>query len=95
MRENCMIRTTLEFDSTPTEEQIEMLKAAASKPIVFDEDSPEITEDDFKMAYKASEKKRFSVFLNADTYKSAKAYALKYHLSLDDVLEKALAQLLE
>lgn len=43
-----VIRTTLEERGSITPEEIEMLERASRVPIVFDEDSPELTEDDLK-----------------------------------------------
>lgn len=37
---------SIDVTKTPTEEQIKMLEAAANRPICFDEDSPELSEDD-------------------------------------------------
>lgn len=51
-----MIRTaTLDRNQKPTKEQIEQIKEAAKKEIVFDEDSPELTpamEKAFRLAAK-------------------------------------------
>ncbi|MCM1496663.1 MAG: hypothetical protein NC089_12815 [Bacteroides sp.] len=51
-----MIRTvTLDRNQQPTDEQIRQIKEAAKKPIVFDEDSPELTpamEKAFRLAAK-------------------------------------------
>lgn len=43
-----VIKTTLEERGSITPEEIEMLTRASSLPIVFDEDSPELTEADLK-----------------------------------------------
>lgn len=52
-----MIKTvTLDSNQKPTEEQIQMIREAAKKEIVFDEDSPELTpamEKAFKLAAKS------------------------------------------
>ena len=45
----------LDKDETPTEEQIKEIREAAKRPIVFDEDSPEMTpamEKAFRLAAK-------------------------------------------
>ena len=51
-----MIRTvTLSREQKPTQEQIEQIKEAAKREIVFDEDSPELTpamEKAFRLAAK-------------------------------------------
>lgn len=51
-----MIRTvTLDRNQKPTEEQIDQIREAATKKIIFDEDSPELTpamEKAFRLAAK-------------------------------------------
>ena len=41
-------QTTLEERGSITQEEIEMLERAKNLPIVFDEDSPELTKEDLK-----------------------------------------------
>ena len=43
-----VIKTTLEERGSITQEEIEMLERAKNLPIVFDEDSPELTKEDLK-----------------------------------------------
>lgn len=43
-----IIRTTLEERGAITQEEIQMLEVVSKMPIVFDEDSPELTEEDLK-----------------------------------------------
>lgn len=50
-----VIRKTLEERGSITPEEIEMLERASRMPIVFDEDSPELTEDDLKGFRQVSE----------------------------------------
>lgn len=48
-------KVTLDRNQQPTEEQIRQIEEAAEKPIVFDEDSPELTpamEKAFRLAAK-------------------------------------------
>ena len=51
-----MMRTvTLNEDQKPTPEQIQMIRQAAERPVVYDEDSPELTpamEKAFRLAAK-------------------------------------------
>lgn len=53
-----VIKTTLEEGGSITPEEIEMLTRASSLPIVFDEDSPELTEADLKGFRRVSEQNR-------------------------------------
>ena len=43
-----LIKTTLEQRGPITREEIELLKMAEEMPLVFDEDNPELTEEDLK-----------------------------------------------
>ena len=43
-----LIKTTLEQRGPITREEIELLKMAEKMPLVFDEDNPELTEEDLK-----------------------------------------------
>ena len=43
-----VIKTTLEERGSIRQEEIEMLERAKNLPIVFDEDSPELTKEDLK-----------------------------------------------
>ncbi|WP_300801127.1 hypothetical protein [uncultured Acetatifactor sp.] len=53
-----MIRTaTLDRNQKPTEEQIQQIREAANKEIIFDEDSPELTPD-MEKAFRLAAKKR-------------------------------------
>ena len=53
-----VIKTTLEERGSITPEELEMLTRASSLPIVFDEDSPELTEADLKGFRRVSEQNR-------------------------------------
>lgn len=39
------VNFTLEEGQKPTKEELEQIRAAAKRPIVFDEDCPELTEE--------------------------------------------------
>ena len=60
-----MIRTvTLSREQKPTQEQIDQIKEAANREIVFDEDSPELTpamEKAFRLAAKNRNTQRKSI----------------------------------
>ena len=43
-----IIRTTLKKRGKITQKEIEMLERASKMPIIFDEDSPELTKDELK-----------------------------------------------
>lgn len=43
-----IVRTTIEERGSITQEEIELLERAKNLPIVFDEDSPELTKEDLK-----------------------------------------------
>lgn len=53
-----VIRTTLEERGPITQEEIEMLEQAGKLPVVFDEDSPELTEEDLKGFRRVKEEKQ-------------------------------------
>ena len=53
-----VIKTTLEERGSITQEESEMLTRVSSLPIVFDEDSPELTEADLKGFRRVSEQNR-------------------------------------
>ncbi len=43
-----IVRYSITKDQKPTPEQIERIREAAKRPIVFDEDCPEMTEEQLK-----------------------------------------------
>ncbi len=43
-----LVTYTLKRDQKPTPEQIEEIREAAKRPIVFDEDCPEMTEEQLR-----------------------------------------------
>ena len=53
---NMIIRKTLEELGEITEKEIEMLERASKKPIVFDEDSPELTWDELRKFRRVGDK---------------------------------------
>lgn len=48
MKSIMIVRTTIEERGSITQEEIEMLERAKKLPVVFDEDSPELAEEDLK-----------------------------------------------
>ena len=54
-----LIESSLKKGQALTSEQIEMIRSAASKPRVFDEDCPRLTEKQL-LEFKRPEKRKFS-----------------------------------
>ena len=52
------VKKTINVNSPPTRAQIEMLEKAEEKPVTFDNDSPELTEEQLKEFRRVSEQKR-------------------------------------
>lgn len=57
--ESVMVESSLVHGEKPTKEQLEMIRAAADKPIIFDEDCPRLTEKQL-LEFKRPEKRKFS-----------------------------------
>ena len=51
-----IVRITLEERGAITQEEIEMLERASKMPILFDEDSPELTGDELKEFHRVTTK---------------------------------------
>ena len=93
-----VIRTTLEERGAITPEEIEMLKTASKVPIVFDEDSPELTEEDLKGFRRVSEENRLernkqtvTLRLSLQALRKAKSLGKGYTSVLSRILEGALS----
>lgn len=93
-----VIRTTLEKRGSITPEEIEMLTRASSLPIVFDEDSPELTEEDLKGFRRVSEQNRqernkqtVTLRLSPQALRKAKSLGKGYTSVLSRILEGALS----
>ena len=93
-----IIRTTLEERGSITPEEIEMLTRANSLPIVFDEDSPELTEEDLKRFRRVSEQNRqdrnkqsVTLRLSPQALRKAKSLGKGYTSVLSRILEGALS----
>ena len=56
-----IIRKEIDVSAPLTPEQIKMLEEIDKRPIVFDEDCPELTDEQLNKAYRASERKKQSV----------------------------------
>lgn len=93
-----IIRTTLEERGAITQEEIEMLERASRMPIVFDEDSPELTAEDLKGFHRVSEENRqernkqtVTLRLSPQALRKAKALGKGYTSVLSRILEGALS----
>ena len=93
-----VIRTTLEERGSITPEEIEMHERASKVPIVFDEDSPELTEDDLKGFRRVSEENRqkrnkqtVTLRLSPQALRKAKSLGKGYTSVLSRILEGALS----
>ena len=93
-----VIRTTLEERGSITPEEIEMLTRASSLPIVFDEDSPELTEEDLKGFRRVSEQNRqernkqtVTLRVSPQALRKAKSLGKGYTSVLSRILEGALS----
>lgn len=91
------IRTTLEERGSITPEELEMLGKASKMPIVFDEDSPELTEEDLKGFRRVSEENRLernkqtvTLRLSPQALRKAKSLGKGYTSVLSRILEAAL-----
>ena len=93
-----VIRTTLEERGAITPEEIEMLEKVSKAPIVFDEDSPELTEDELKGFRRVSEANRLernkqtvTLRLSPQALRKAKSLGKGYPSVLSRILEGALS----
>ena len=93
-----VIKTTLEERGSITQEEIEMLEKAKNLPIVFDEDSPELTEEDLKGFRRVSEENRLernkqtvTLRLSPQALRKAKSLGKGYTSVLSRILEGALS----
>lgn len=80
-----------------TEEQIQMLEALKDSPIEFDEDCPELTEEELRQFSRVSKerqeerrKQTVTLRLSPQALKKAKSLGKGYTAVLSRILEKAL-----
>lgn len=87
-----IIRKDIDFSKPLTPEQIKMLEDMNQKPIVSDEDCPELTDEQLSKAYRASEKENQSVLvsLSPKSMEKAKSLGKSYPSVLSSLLEKVL-----
>lgn len=91
-------RTTLEERGAITQEEIEMLEKASKMPIVFDEDSPELTKEELKEFRRVSDgnrlernKQTVTLRLSPQALKKARSLGKGYTSVLSRILESALS----
>ena len=89
-----VIRTTLEERGAITQEEIEMLDRASKMPLVFDEDSPELTEEELKGFRRVSAENRLernkqtvTLRLSPQALRKARSLGKGYTSVLSRILE--------
>lgn len=92
-----LVRTTLDKLEPLSAEEIAMLKTAAAKPSVFDEDCPELSEAELAEFRRVGEENRrarnkqtVTIRLSPQALKKARALGKGYTSVLGRMLEKAL-----
>ena len=71
-----IIRKEIDVSAPLTPEQIKMLEEIDKRPIVFDEDCPELTDEQLNKAYRALERKKQSVNIEVSPKTMEKVKAL-------------------
>ncbi len=92
-----MIRTSIDVTKKPNADQIKMIEEASKKPIEFDEDCPELTEQELRQFKKISRernadrrKQTVTIRLSPQTLAKAKSLGKGYTSVLSRILENAL-----
>lgn len=88
------IQYELKENTSLTEGQIKELKTAASRPVVFDEDCPEITPDMFQKAYRPGRMRggdmvSLRIQVSPSTLDKAKNFGENYIALLGQLLDEA------
>ena len=88
---------TLKEDQKLTEEQIQMIQEAAKRPVVFDEDNPELTDEQlagFRKVHEQNQKERkrqnVTLRLTPETIRKAKSLGKGYSGILSRIVENTL-----
>ncbi len=91
------VKKKIDLDKELTKEQKKMLEKAASMPVTFDADSPELTEEELLEFKRISEKNRsdrrkqtVTLRLSPQALKKAKSLGKGYTSVLSRILEDAL-----
>jgi len=92
-----VIKKDIDITAKPTAEQLKMLEEANKKPITFDEDSPELTEQELAMFRRISEERKaerrkqtVTIRLSPQALQKAKSLGKGYTSILSRILESAL-----
>ncbi|MDO4961214.1 MAG: BrnA antitoxin family protein [Eubacteriales bacterium] len=90
-------RVSIDVKKKPTKAQAEMIEAAAKRPVVFDDDSPELTKEQLSRFRRISEannesrrKETVTLRLNPKALRKAKSLGKGYTSVLSRILEDAL-----
>jgi len=90
-----IVTREVKIGQKPTEEQLKRINAAASKPITFDTDSPELTSDqlaEFRPAnpeYYRPRKEQISIKLDSDVLAAFRATGRGYQTKINKILRDA------
>lgn len=92
-----MIQKDIDLNEDLTQEQLEMLEALKTRPVVFDDDLPELTEEQIKKFKKVSavrkedrRKQSVTLRLTPRTLKKARSLGKGYTSILSRILEAAM-----
>lgn len=92
-----VVTYSIKSGQKPTEEMLRQIEEAAKQPIVFDEDCPELTDDqiaELKMLMRQQKSRRLrrvvSLRLSNDSFEKAKKFGDGYTTVLSKILETAL-----
>lgn len=91
------IEKNIDVTAKPTEEQIKMLEALKDRPVEFDEDCPELTEEELRQFARISSEKQaerrkqtVTLRLSPQAVRKAKSLGKGYTSVLSRILENAL-----
>ena len=87
-----IIRKEIDVSQPLTPEQIKMLEEMDKRPIVFDEDCPELTDEQLSKCYRASHRNKQSVTvsLSPQSMEKAKSLGTNSAAVLSQLLERLL-----
>lgn len=92
-----MLKMNIDITKEPTQKQIQMLKELENRPIVFDDDCPELTEEELLQFRRIANDKQIerkkqtvTLRLSPQALKKAKSLGKGYTAVLSRILESAL-----
>jgi len=92
-----IISKEIDFNEPLTPEELKMLKDLETRPIQFDEDCPELTDEQLKSMYRVKDQNRqernkqtVTIRLSPQALRKAKSLGKGYTSVLSRILEKAL-----